>query len=809
MSASGGSLNLLGMSELEIVREFRAELETMIGRTTSGEIVPDGRPRRLHGEGDRPKRENISYRLYADYIPTGVFEDHKLGVRGKWVASAKGRALPEYTAAERADSEARYAAERAKREAEDRAWRADAQKQFQLEWASSSERVDPRHSYLEKKGISGVGDIRQFGEQLRVPVMDAEDVIGELINGGSGEFRLRGFQRIWPDGDKRFVAGTEVHGGCFAIGRSVSADDVVYIGEGYATCASVHLAIQGCVIVAFSCGNLLAVGRLVRARRPAARIVFLADDDRKKPANPGRTAATKAAHVVNGIVLLPPFSDAEVEAGLSDWNDYALQNGADAVRAAVTAALSEAVRPSSADSAHNAESNVSVAATPMMQSSEVVTAAETETADDETNLAIGGTIKPLDTVFAGPVGEIAVTLAPETEAAVVGILCVLLVLFGNLIGRSAHQMIDGVRHAGNLFLALVGLSGSGRKGTTVARARAVAAAIDPEYCRVNIVSGLSSGQGLVARVRDAAEEEGEDDDFAISPTAVVDKRLLVSEPEFSSALKQMQLPGNVLSQVLRDAWDSNPLQFLTKRSPMRATDPHISLVCQTTPSELRSLVKEIDFHNGLLNRFLWIHVERSQLLPHGEGGIPRQASAAIARMRDNATWARTVEGVQMDALARTWWEDHYLVLSTGSPGRAGSLTRRAAAHVRRLAMLYALTERRAVIQMRDLEAALALWTYSVASAEHIFGGADGFSNLARRLLAAIESAGEAGLSQTELWSAAGTNNITSEQIRAAVGQLVEAGRVFSDVEQTRGRPRHVWKSVRFLKYSSNVSASWM
>ena len=59
---------------------------------------------------------------------------------------------------------------------------------------------------------------------------------------------------------------------------------------------------------------------------------------------------------------------------------------------------------------------------------------------------------------------------------------------------------------------------------------------DPEWARECLASGLSSGEGLIESVRDA---DGEHD-------GVADKRMLVSQGEFSSVLRVMDRDGNTL-----------------------------------------------------------------------------------------------------------------------------------------------------------------------------------------------------------------------------------------------------------------------
>jgi hypothetical protein len=41
--------------------------------------------------------------------------------------------------------------------------------------------------------------------------------------------------------------------------------------------------------------------------------------------------------------------------------------------------------------------------------------------------------------------------------------------FGNAVGRDPHALVEDHRHAGKLFVAIVGASGTSRKGTSWGR----------------------------------------------------------------------------------------------------------------------------------------------------------------------------------------------------------------------------------------------------------------------------------------------------------------------------------------------------
>lgn len=188
------------------------------------------------------------------------------------------------------------------------------------------------------------------------------------------------------------------------------------------------------------------------------------------------------------------------------------------------------------------------------------------------------------------------------------------VMFGNAVGRSPYVWFEG-KHHGNLNVVIVGQTGSGRKGTSLVRAKELFTA-DVDFCQ-RIVSGLSSGEGLIHAVRDASVKLNPEGKAEVIDAGVSDKRLLATETEFVQPLKLMKREGNILSPVIRDAFDQGELRTLTKHSSTSATNAHVSIIGHTTPDELKATLPLGDYHNGFANRFLWAYAERSQRLPYG------------------------------------------------------------------------------------------------------------------------------------------------------------------------------------------------
>ena len=66
----------------------------------------------------------------------------------------------------------------------------------------------------------------------------------------------------------------------------------------------------------------------------------------------------------------------------------------------------------------------------------------------------------------------------------------------------------------------------------------------------------------------------------------------------TGALRVMQREGNLLSRVLRDAWDKGNLATMTKNAPARATGACISIIGHITAAELRECLDRTEMANG-------------------------------------------------------------------------------------------------------------------------------------------------------------------------------------------------------------------
>ena len=78
--------------------------------------------------------------------------------------------------------------------------------------------------------------------------------------------------------------------------------------------------------------------------------------------------------------------------------------------------------------------------------------------------------KPLgDAAYHGVLGDIVRVIGPETEADPAALLVQMLVMFGNVNGRTAHFRVGADVHYLNLFAGIVGETAKGRMRRIFAR----------------------------------------------------------------------------------------------------------------------------------------------------------------------------------------------------------------------------------------------------------------------------------------------------------------------------------------------------
>lgn len=404
--------------------------------------------------------------------------------------------------------------------------------------------------------------------------------------------------------------------------------------------------------------------------------------------------------------------------------------------------------------------------------------------------------------YLGVVGDFVRGVEPHTEADSSVLLLLFLAYVGNLTGRDFYLWIGGQKHHSNIFVNVVGTTSTGRKGSASGPLDLFFGQVDPPWAE-NAQSGLSSGEGLIWCVRDRItkrekdKKTGEYDEVEVDP-GVDDKRALVKQPEFFGALQVMRRSGNTLSPVIREAWDNGNLRSMTKNSPARATNAHITIIGNITKEELLRGMLGGEMDNGFANRFLWACSKRSKALPEGgrlhEVMDTNQWHDLVLRVQKAKAFAFQADALFRDTEASDYWgrdgrpdDGAYFRLTRERHGLFGAATSRAAPQVLRLALIYAMLDRVREIRIEHLKAALEVWRYCEDSAKYIFGDSMG-DPTADSILNGLRQQ-PAGLTRKEI-SDLFAGNVKTAEIQRALDVLNKAGLARFELEKRDGKGRN-------------------
>lgn len=277
-------------------------------------IIDDGEVHRVPHQSSKKGAVDGWYVMHTTgKIPVGICGCWKAPeFQSTWVAET-GRTL---TFQERIEHDKWVAEVKAKQAAAKKAGQEKAAERASDEVHAYAE-ASADHPYLQRKRVQPHGIKVDGAGSLVVPIINKD---GEIVS----------HQRITADGAKKYLGGGEVKG-CFYELRGNR--QVVFVGEGFATCASVFEATGYTVFVAFDCGNLPRVAKVAKEMFPGAKIVMAADNDQFTDGNPGMTKANEAANMVHGLMVYPTFSESEISSGKpKDFNDLHVLRGLDAVR---------------------------------------------------------------------------------------------------------------------------------------------------------------------------------------------------------------------------------------------------------------------------------------------------------------------------------------------------------------------------------------------------------------------------------------------------------------------------------------------
>ena len=423
-----------------------------------------------------------------------------------------------------------------------------------------------------------------------------------------------------------------------------------------------------------------------------------------------------------------------------------------------------------------------------------------DAADDESLDNHRNAPRPDPACLYGLVGDVARAGSETTEANPYAVAANFIAFMSCAVGRGPYMPVGNTWHHTRMFMLHIGRSGRGRKGDAVSLLRRIEHALEAlsKDASPQVHSGgLSSREGLVYLIHDGYTEGKEE------VPAILDKRLLVIESEFANVLHQGKREGNTLSAALRDCWDGVSMRPATKSNRLWATDPHIAMIGAVTPSELLGLMASRELKNGFANRFLMFWAERTKMLAFPRATRQEDVDALAQRVLEVLQFCQAERWADKDHMrvelsqdARKRYEVlYYGELNDNSAGeRITALIERRAPMLLRLAMLFALCDKTATVEVHHINAALAWVRYSVESVKFIFASAADevkaaeTTETAQAILAFLAERGQA--TRSELSKDCFKGHKTKAVLDAAIDQLLACNPPRIVVE-TVARPKGV------------------
>jgi Bifunctional DNA primase/polymerase, N-terminal len=317
-------------------------------------------------------------------------------------------------------------------------------------------------------------------------------------------------------------------------------------------------------------------------------------------------------------------------------------------------------------------------------------------------------VEPEEAAYRGILGEMVADISPGTDASLVGILGSLVAFCGALVPGQAYFHRTQTTSP---FIALVGESTFGSKGTAMTRARdAMTEALDVTFVNRVVLDGLNSGEGLVSALAYKRKE------YPYEPTVG-----LVYEEEYANLLASRGREGSTLDPKMRVAFDGGVISNRRSEKTTTVNPPYwLPALVGITPSELKARLEPGALQSGSANRWLYLPVMKRDVVPTNEPPVfsPAVREQVVAARR----WALQTERkllVESEVtLLMTRYRDW---LPTTATGVAADLTRRLPIITFRIALTHAVMERSEWVTIEHLERALALVEYARRSIVWVFG----------------------------------------------------------------------------------------
>lgn len=292
-----------------------------------------------------------------------------------------------------------------------------------------------------------------------------------------------------------------------------------------------------------------------------------------------------------------------------------------------------------------------------------------------------------------------------------------LMAIGLAAGRDV-RLLDLKDVFGNLFLTIIGTTGSGKTRTTGNLKRMLYDALpydhdDPSNMGVRMVEGSSSGEALIDQF--VKEED------PLDPTNknTVSVRGLIDFGELATLIGKASSPTSILKPKLMDFYDNSPVVSTSSRSfgNAMAREPFAAAVTSTQPRSIRNLVNHSDIDSGFLNRWVFIYGTEKERVAYGNTPLdlhkPAEALRSLkgwcARMRGLP--GMTLTGEALDLYVKFHARVVTPIISSTAGFDDDPMLGRIELTMKKLILLFTIDSKEPTPSKRSVEKAISLWPY--------------------------------------------------------------------------------------------------
>ena len=320
-------------------------------------------------------------------------------------------------------------------------------------------------------------------------------------------------------------------------------------------------------------------------------------------------------------------------------------------------------------------------------------------------------------VFDGIFEQYKNLIEPTTEAPVSFHYGAIATILGASIGRNAYVDYGGNIYA-NFYTCLCGSTGTVKKDTAINRARRFL----NQHEKLIEVIGTGSAEGLLQCFMEEVE-----DDKKTSLEPVEGRVVLSTEYEIARLLSKSLQKGSGILETLVQLYDA-PDEYSppTRKNRIVALKPVLSLLTASTQSSIERYLNDDHIQSGFLNRICFFIGESEKVIPFPPKPNVEELKTLRTEIEEILKWVNELENpeIEVSNSAKAVWGLFYhewqSKLKNSNPLLA-DIWSRIPNHIWKIALLYAVADKRNEISQDDLELAILVGDYLQKTSAVIVG----------------------------------------------------------------------------------------